>query len=597
MLIALFAFPFIYGADYQIEGHYYGENLYIQNPFSSKGIGYCIKQVIVNDIPLEDNIISTTFEIDFETLGIEVGQEVKVVIRHDDDCSPTIINAEVLIDPNGLDDISKDLFKIRPRSHLEGGQLIITYDTILTQCLIKGKVIDELTKKPIKFRTESGARASNIFIKNRVTDVFQGQILPRERDGAYIIQASYGSVYELEITSEGYYPKKVLLDLRGVPDLERYQRVVPIEFELKSFEEKSMNEMFAEFPVSKLRYDNGVNDLEWDEDYSKAILEALDILAVQVEKENEVVLLEKSKENDRLKLSQQNTIIYAVGGLLIIILASLILVYRNLQAKKKANKTISEQKTEIEEVHKEITDSIAYAKRIQSAILPPAKLVKKHLPNSFILYKPKDIVAGDFYWVEPTDHAILFAAADCTGHGVPGAMVSVICNSALNRSVREKGYTEPGEILNSTRNLVISEFEKSEEDVQDGMDIALCSLNGLQLQYAGANNPLWIVRKGEIIEIKADKQPIGKYTDSKPFNTHLIDLQKGDTFYVFSDGFVDQFGGDKGKKFKPSSFRKLLLSIQQQPLDKQKELLDQAFEHWRKDLEQIDDVCVIGVRV
>jgi|GEM_PF-299193 len=283
-----------------------------------------------------------------------------------------------------------------------------------------------------------------------------------------------------------------------------------------------------------------------------------------------------------------------------------------------ATQEIREQKNEIEEAHREITDSIAYAKRIQGAILPPLKLVKAYLEQSFVLYKPKDVVAGDFYWMVPNDGTTYFAAADCTGHGVPGAMVSVVCNNALNRSVKEFGLIEPGEILNNTRELVIKEFEKSEEEVQDGMDIALCALKGQNLKYAGAHNPLWIVRKGEfdlvefpegsritaqensnynLIELKADKQPIGKYAASKSFNTQNINLRKGDSIYLFSDGYVDQFGGENGKKFKSLNFKRLLLSIQELGMREQSNHIDTVFEDWRKGVEQIDDVCVIGVRV
>ena len=218
-----------------------------------------------------------------------------------------------------------------------------------------------------------------------------------------------------------------------------------------------------------------------------------------------------------------------------------------------------------------------------------------------MLYKPKDVVAGDFYWLLPKarDGSTLFAAADCTGHGVPGAMVSVVCNSALNRSVKEFGLSDPGEILTKTRELVIEEFEKSDEEVKDGMDIALCSLNGNTLKFAGANNPLWVIRKGatEVEEIKAFKQAIGLVDNATPFPTHEVPLQKGDTFYVFSDGFVDQFGGDLGKKYKSPNLRRLLLSIQNNPINEQQQIIDNTFEKWKGNLEQIDDVCVIGVRV
>jgi serine phosphatase RsbU (regulator of sigma subunit) len=219
---------------------------------------------------------------------------------------------------------------------------------------------------------------------------------------------------------------------------------------------------------------------------------------------------------------------------------------------------------------------------------------------SFILYYPNDIISGDFYcMVSVSDTSIpkiLFAAADCTGLGVPGAMVSVVCNNGLNRSVREYGLTDPGEILDKTREIVIEEFEKSEEEVKDGMDIALCSLEGNILKYAGAHNPLWLIRNGEIIETKANKQPIGIFGVEVPFTTHTIELQKGDAVYVFSDGYADQFGGEKGKKMKTVNFKKLLLSIQDKTMGEQKILIDSAFEEWRGGLEQIDDVCVIGIR-
>ena len=249
-------------------------------------------------------------------------------------------------------------------------------------------------------------------------------------------------------------------------------------------------------------------------------------------------------------------------------------------------------------------DSINYAKRIQSAIMPPINSVKKILPDSFILYKPKDIVAGDFYWMEQTEDSVLIAAADCTGHGVPGAMVSVVCNNGLNRSVREHRLTKPAKILDKTREIVISEFEKSEEEVKDGMDIALCALHSPShsqsvLQYAGAHNPLWIIRRGatEVEEIKADKQPIGKFGVEQPFTNHTVELQKGDSIYIFSDGFADQFGGEKGKKFKTKNLKKLFLSMQNESMENQKTQLNDVLENWKGDMEQLDDICVIGVKV
>jgi len=292
---------------------------------------------------------------------------------------------------------------------------------------------------------------------------------------------------------------------------------------------------------------------------------------------------------------------YAGQNALLIAGASVLLVgmfFWNYKFKREViTRKVSEDT--IREQYLKIQDSIVYAKRIQSAILPPLKLVKEYLKESFILYKPKDIIAGDFYWMEQKVDLMLFAVADCTGHGVPGALVSVVCSNGLNRSVREFGLTDPGLILDKTREIVLQEFEKSEEEVKDGMDIALCSFNGSKLQYAGAYNPLWIIRRDseEIEEIKANRQPIGNYDEPRPFTTHVVDLNKGDTIYLFSDGIVDQFGGVNRKKFKVPNFKKLLLSIQDKSMEHQKQTVDDTIENWRGESEQIDDICLIGMRI
>lgn len=385
----------------------------------------------------------------------------------------------------------------------------------------------------------------------------------------------------------------------------------------KAYEEKGSyknalkyNKLHLELKDSLLNKENlrQMNELEASYESEKKEKEILllnekakvDELTIQDEKQKSIIANEQKK-------SQQ--LIFGLGiGLLLVIT---LFIFRGYQNKKKSNVILTQQKLEIEkandvislqrdivnEKNKEITDSIQYAKRIQNAILPPNKVVKEYLHDSFIFYKPKDIVAGDFYWLESVKNKVLFAAADCTGHGVPGAMVSVVCNNGLNRSVREYGLTDPGKILDKTREIVVAEFEKSEEEVQDGMDIALCSLEGDTLKYAGANNPLWIIRDNELIETKPNKQPIGQFDNPEPYIEHTIKLKKGDTIYIFSDGYADQFGGEKGKKLKTSNFKELLLSVHQEDMVKQRKLIDEAFEKWKGDLEQLDDVCVVGVRV
>ena len=267
---------------------------------------------------------------------------------------------------------------------------------------------------------------------------------------------------------------------------------------------------------------------------------------------------------------------------------------------------INKLRLEIEARHKEITDSIVYAQRLQTAILPQNKLISSFLNEWFILFKPKDIVSGDFYWFEEKNDRIIFAAADSTGHGVPGAMVSVICNSGLNRSLKEFNLEDPGEILTKTREIVIEAFEKSHDEVKDGMDIALVSMSkeynsdgSRDLNFAGAHNPLWILRKetGKIEEIKSDRQPVGKYYKTVDFNTHSVKLQKGDIIYIFSDGYDSQFGGEKGKKFKSLNMKNLICSIKDKTMTEQKEIMNNRFEEWRGNLEQVDDVVVFGIKV
>lgn len=313
-------------------------------------------------------------------------------------------------------------------------------------------------------------------------------------------------------------------------------------------------------------------------------------------KEKEIELLNKEKEKQAAVAYEQNKkknlIISAViAGLLIVIVFSAFLFNRFNVTRK--------QKVIIEEKQKEITDSINFAKRIQTAILPPDNFWKKYLPQSFVLYKPKDIVSGDFYWLENVNDLVLFAAADCTGHGVSGAMVSVVCSNALNRTAKEFGITEPSKILDKTRELVLETFEKSDEDVKDGMDISLCCLNTKtnELLWAGANNPLWYIRANNIYEIKGDKQPIGKNDNPKQFTTHKIKLEPGDTIYIFTDGYADQFGGEKGKKFMYKRLKNLLTEIHKKPLEIQKEVLQQNFTSWKGGTEQTDDVLLIGLKI
>ena len=255
---------------------------------------------------------------------------------------------------------------------------------------------------------------------------------------------------------------------------------------------------------------------------------------------------------------------------------------------------------EIEEKNKSILDSINYARRIQQAILPSDSEIKRVLPESFVLYMPKDVVSGDFYWVQSKSGKLLFAAVDCTGHGVPGAFMSMIGNTLLNEIVNDKGITTPGKILEYLREGVIKSLKQtgSAGENQDGMDIALCSLEGRKLEYAGANNPLWIMGKEGIKEVKADKQPIGiYYGETKPYTNHSLELEEGDCIYIFTDGYADQVGGGNQKKFKYKQLQQLIAANYKKKMTEQRDIFLSALNQWQGNLEQVDDVLLIGIRI
>lgn len=269
----------------------------------------------------------------------------------------------------------------------------------------------------------------------------------------------------------------------------------------------------------------------------------------------------------------------------------------------KQKEEIDKQRTQIEEYFVQVTDSIKYAKKIQEAILPPESYVRKLLPDSFIFYRPKDIVSGDFYWLGEANDKVFFAAVDCTGHGVPGAFMSIVGYNQLKQAIITSNGENPAIILDHLNKGVTETLHQRDADStsKDGMDIAICSLNHktLELEYAGAFNPLYLLRNGEIIQTKGDKFPIGSFLEGETgsFTNNKVQLQKGDQVYVFSDGYADQFGGPRGKKFMYKQFRDLLLVNSKLDLSDQKDKLKESLFEWMKDEEQVDDILVMGVRV
>ena len=272
---------------------------------------------------------------------------------------------------------------------------------------------------------------------------------------------------------------------------------------------------------------------------------------------------------------------------------------RNMLAE--ANQNLQEAYTEIEEKNKHIEDSIRYAKRIQNAILPPDEYVDKLLDKYFILYKPKDIVSGDFYWVSNKDGMVYIAAVDCTGHGVPGAFMSIVGHDQLDYAVNVRGARLPSDILDALNQGVTATLRQTRTvlSVKDGMDIALCGIDtkGSRLQYAGAFNPMYLIRDNELTQVKADKFPVGAFIGEElsKFTNNVIDIREGDVVYIFSDGYADQFGGPDNRKFLSKRFRDMLVDIHTRPPKEQQKLLDQTIEDWMGQYPQVDDILVIGI--
>ena len=261
---------------------------------------------------------------------------------------------------------------------------------------------------------------------------------------------------------------------------------------------------------------------------------------------------------------------------------------------------IEKQKEIVEEKNRDIMDSIRYAKRLQDAILPTREYISDCLREAFVFYRPKDIVSGDFYFVRKVANRIYFAVVDCTGHGVPGAFVSVVGNNGLNRALKEYDLKHPADILDKLSELVEESFrQEGYSGVRDGMDVALCCLHldTLKLEFAGANNPLYIISDEELTEIKGNKQPVGLFEDRVPFTNHEVQLMENDVIVLFSDGYADQFGGEQGKKYKYTRFKLLLKGLSGESVNSMEQMLAKEFDSWSEGHEQIDDVCVFGVRI
>jgi len=341
----------------------------------------------------------------------------------------------------------------------------------------------------------------------------------------------------------------------------------------------------------------------------------------ETEKKQQQIELQQSQLIARdATIRQQKTVRNALfAGLLAVVLIIIVVIYAYVQ-KRRDNRKITEQNAQILEANEElkvlneaislqnneIVDSISYAQRIQSAMLPPESYLNELLEEVFILYRPRDIVSGDFYWIRQVGYYIIVAAADCTGHGVPGAFMSLLGISYLNEIVQRREITEANQVLNELRSQIKHSLRQhgQPDESKDGIDMAICVINNKDrtMQYAGAFNPLYLIREErgepELIEIKADRMPLGYYHGKdRSFTNHEIKLEIGDTFYIFSDGYMDQKGGPDNKKFMSRNFKNLLLEVHEQPMFDQKSILEKKLADWMGSQSQIDDILVVGVRV
>jgi serine phosphatase RsbU (regulator of sigma subunit) len=438
--------------------------------------------------------------------------------------------------------------------------------------------------------------------QNRALEIFEKE---GDNQGLTICYSAIGSAHYMlkdYKQSIAYYNKALVLANR----LNSMEDLIEIhEGFSKTYEAiHDYKNAFENYKLFKL-----YNDSIYNEGNTKRITE-LELNNRFESQRKEQELLNQSKEaiaNEKLKRQKLLSYTSITGVVLLLLIVGI--VFRSSAQRKKANERLHEynvavlqQKEVIEYKNKEITDSINYAKRIQESILPMRDEIRQAFPESFVLFKPRDVVSGDFYWFTRQHGKNIIACVDCTGHGVPGAFMSMIGNTLLNEIVNEKGITQPAEILTLLHERVRQSLKQDliSSETRDGMDIAICSFDSSyrSMQYAGANRSLVIVREGRIIEVKADKQAIGgdQVQESRRFSNHELSLHKGDAIYMSTDGYADQFGGERGKKYMVKRFHQSLLEIENLNMEEQGKKLLSLIEEWQGNNEQVDDILVIGIR-
>jgi serine phosphatase RsbU (regulator of sigma subunit) len=341
------------------------------------------------------------------------------------------------------------------------------------------------------------------------------------------------------------------------------------------------------------KYREYINDsyLAAQKQHNKTQRELATLNIVNAQKEISLLKEKTQKASQKNRIIMLSTGIIGVGAVAILLSIITRQKHKNNQSLINKNRLIIDQKNEI-------TSSIEYAEKIQAAILPSRQKIQEFFPNNVIFYLPRDIVSGDFYWMYPSEEKTYLACVDCTGHGVPGAIVSMIGHNSLNNSIN-RGHTATNAILDDLNENIERTFNQNEIGVNDGMDIAIIAYNKnkKEIEYSGANMPIFVVRKGNVIVYKPDKQPIGKFIHRNPFTAQTIELESGDMVYMTSDGLQDQFGGEKNKKFKIRRLKSLMIEMAKQSPEEQLETLSMSYFDWIGNNEQVDDICFIGFKV
>ena len=454
--------------------------------------------------------------------------------------------------------------------------------------------------------TESGQSLQGAVISLFSDSILLQQTTSPDGDFSFILHAD--TEYMFTFSKQGYVSKCITFSTKDVPQARAKQGFSAYDIEVsifKKIEGADVSKLF-QAPLAMIRYNSDLNngDFMYDEKYAKSIKPFLAVLDYELKQEMKRVEQEKQVAVRDGELKRQKIITYSSIVVLLLVLVFAIFAYRSYMQKRKLNNELDSQNKSIEQKNREITDSISYAKRIQNAILPEPETIREILPDSFILFKPKDIVSGDFYFFLHNKENIYFGAADCTGHGVPGAFMSLIGYEKLYDASHQTTHT--GEILSMVNKGIRKSLRQSTDknSSRDGMDIALCCIqkegNGVQLSFSGANRPLWVVRKGSdtLEEYKPTKKAIGGFTEEdQGFDVFKTEVKKGDTLYMFSDGYTDQFGGDKGKKLTSKRFKELLLEIKNLSMAEQAKRLESFIDNWKQKEEQLDDILVLGVRI